>query len=402
MNLTRLKSGIWQVELRVPVDVRHVLGKTRFAKSTKTQDKRTAMRLAAPVLADWQQAIEQARRDPSQLISHVLNRDVDVLSAKRLNPRQDTMRWLSALRPSQAERYRLLDFSKGVPLPAFMDQFAHEHYANRRTQTEARRYILEATRFLPTFSDLTKSCAQQWVSSEESKPASHRRSAKTLQKGVGFLSEYIAWLQYKGYLAHDVENPFRNLHYSKRLARSRQYLPLTLDELKLVRMAAVNTGDQVLVNYIDIARFTGMRLSEIGDLSSRSLVQSGGVRCFRVRPDAKTEASSNRLIPIAAPLTSMVGHPAFDLRGTANAVGKRFGRLKRRVLADGDSRQKCFHSIRKFVVTTLEQANVPEGIAADLVGHEKPNITYNVYSGGSSIEQLETAVRVLEAAQVDT
>ena len=43
MNLTRLKSGIWQVELRVPVDVRHVLGKTRFAKSTKTQDKRTAM-----------------------------------------------------------------------------------------------------------------------------------------------------------------------------------------------------------------------------------------------------------------------------------------------------------------------------------------------------------------------
>jgi integrase len=98
----------------------------------------------------------------------------------------------------------------------------------------------------------------------------------------------------------------------------------------------------------------------------------------------------------------MVGHPAFDLRGTANAVGKRFGRLKRRVLADGDSRQKCFHSIRKFVVTTLEQANVPEGIAADLVGHEKPNITYNVYSGGSSIEQLQTAVRVLEAAQVDT
>ena len=58
MNLTRLKSGIWQVELRVPVDVRHVLGKTRFAKSTRTQDKRTAMRLAAPVLADWQEAIE--------------------------------------------------------------------------------------------------------------------------------------------------------------------------------------------------------------------------------------------------------------------------------------------------------------------------------------------------------
>ena len=56
-------------------------------------------------------------------------------------------------------------------------------------------------------------------------------------------------------------------------------------------------------------------------------------------------------------------------------------------------------SIRKFVVTTLEQAAISEGIAADLVGHEKPNITYNVYSGGSSIEQLSHAVEALERHQ---
>ena len=55
-------------------------------------------------------------------------------------------------------------------------------------------------------------------------------------------------------------------------------------------------------------------------------------------------------------------------------------------LENGSTRQKCFHSIRKFVVTTLEQGGVTEGVAADLVGHEKPNITYNVYSGGSSID----------------
>jgi hypothetical protein len=37
-----LKSGIWQVELRIPADVRVVLGRTRFAKSTGTRDKRKA------------------------------------------------------------------------------------------------------------------------------------------------------------------------------------------------------------------------------------------------------------------------------------------------------------------------------------------------------------------------
>jgi hypothetical protein len=34
MNLTCLKSGIWQVELRIPSDVRVVLGRARFAQST--------------------------------------------------------------------------------------------------------------------------------------------------------------------------------------------------------------------------------------------------------------------------------------------------------------------------------------------------------------------------------
>ena len=52
-------------------------------------------------------------------------------------------------------------------------------------------------------------------------------------------------------------------------------------------------------------------------------------------------------------------------------------------------------------MTELERAGISEGIAADLVGHEKPNITYNVYSGGSSIEQLSRAVEVLERRQQD-
>ena len=156
-----------------------------------------------------------------------------------------------------------------------------------------------------------------------------------------------------------------------------------------------------MVTYIDIGRFTGMRLSEIGELSTGSIVVEGGVKCFRVRPDAKTEASSNRIIPISTSLSTCLDLETLDLRGTSNAVGKRFGRLKRRVLEDGSSRQKCFHSIRKFVVTTLEQGGVTEGIAVDLVGHEKPNITYNVYSGGSSIEQLSHAVDVLEQRQQD-
>ena len=64
MNLTCLKSGIWQVELRIPSDVRVVLGRTRFAKSTGTRDKRKAINKTLPILTEWQQLITTARQNP--------------------------------------------------------------------------------------------------------------------------------------------------------------------------------------------------------------------------------------------------------------------------------------------------------------------------------------------------
>ena len=50
MILTCLRSGIWQAELRVPEDVRDVIGKIRFAKSMRTRNKREAVVKAAPIL----------------------------------------------------------------------------------------------------------------------------------------------------------------------------------------------------------------------------------------------------------------------------------------------------------------------------------------------------------------
>ena len=170
--------------------------------------------------------------------------------------------------------------------------------------------------------------------------------------------------------------------------RPKKYEAVTYGDICLVRAVAVSKDDDLMVRYIDIARFTGMRLSEIGALTSESIEFIDAIACFRVRSDAKTAASANRLIPISKTLQGLVDLTDLDMRNSARPVGKRFGRLKRLVLQDGDSRSKCFHSIRKFVVTTLEQAGISESIAADLVGHEKPNITYNVYSNGSSVAQL--------------
>ena len=399
MNLTCVKSGIWQVELRIPSDVRVVLGRTRFAKSTGTRDKRKASNKALLILTEWQQLITTARQNP-ELIQPKPDRPVCLHdAAQELLGNWQGLAWLDQLKPSQAKLYDAIEWGEGVSLPTHMCKFIEAHYTRHRTQLEARRYILEATLFIHTLDDLNRVNAQCWISTEELKPVNERRAVKTMQKAVGFLSEYFEWLRYRGFVSQDLQNPFKDLHFSKQLARPRQYLPLSLDEVLVLRQAAQDADDALMATYIDIGRFTGMRLSEIGELSTESIVIEDGVNCFRVRPDAKTEASSNRLIPIAPALASCVDLKTIDLRVTSNAIGKRFGRLKQLVLENGSTRQKCFHSIRKFVVTTLEQGGVTEGVAADLVGHEKPNITYNVYSGGSSIEQLSHAVEVLEQRQ---
>ena len=51
-----------------------------------------------------------------------------------------------------------------------------------------------------------------------------------------------------------------------------------------------------------------------------------------------------------------------------------------------------FHSLRKTYATTCEQLGIPEGTAADILGHEKETMTYGLYSGGTSVQQKKEAV----------
>jgi integrase len=57
--------------------------------------------------------------------------------------------------------------------------------------------------------------------------------------------------------------------------------------------------------------------------------------------------------------------------------------------------QFVFHSIRGCVATLFENAGVLENVAADILGHEKPGITYGLYLSGTSLEVKREAVEKL-------
>jgi integrase len=78
--------------------------------------------------------------------------------------------------------------------------------------------------------------------------------------------------------------------------------------------------------------------------------------------------------------------------GRSNAVGKRFGRLKTSMKFGS---AHVFHSIRRTVATLLENAGIPENVAADIIGHDKPTMTYGLYSGGATLATKRDAIEKL-------
>ena len=406
-NITRRSNGMYYAEIKVPAALRPVIGKSKLIQSLKTRDKRKAVVEAAPILKQFYAQLEAAETGPDAYAAVLARGFADVYATPRDEPidefgytqaERNLEGFLDSLPDDVQHRYR-----RGVPFLANLNAY-EDTFTKLITAKECRRYMRELVDYIPTLDpkDLKKRNVMRWLDDETMK--AKPRAVRTMQKGAGFGAEYFEWLVQKGYVSDEVENPFKGLRFPKTLARVEGYIPLTLSEILAVRDASVEKGDNELTAYIDVARYTGMRISEVAALSSDSVQVVDGVECFRVKPDAKTKASSNRLVPIAKSLEKLMkasGYSleSFNLGNRHVQVSKRFGRTKMVVLEDGHDRHKCFHSIRKYVVTTLERAGVPEGITADLVGHDKPTMTYGTYSAGSTAKQLSGAVKKLEAAQ---
>ena len=165
-----------------------------------------------------------------------------------------------------------------------------------------------------------------------------------------------------------------------------------------------DASDEDLLDVFLIAIYTGARREEIGGLRLKNFSNAGTIRV----ENAKTEAV-NCEVPIHPQLKAIIprrvsslydadsGIDSFHFPNLStakygkrkDALGKRFGRIKTSLEYD---KRYVFHSIRKTVTTLMEQA----GVAADILGHDKPSITYGLYSGGTSMEQKHKAIKALD------
>lgn len=396
-----MRKQRWYAVLVIPKDARARLGKFKFIQSLGTGEKRKAQTLAAPLLAKWRAIIRRERGEGDALMLEAL-RWRETLAAI---PADDHLR--EALEHQLTDKAEKLEESLGETAAVRFARVAlgsatlsSEHFdawvAQLSLAPKTIDQMKKDTRRLvdrfATLQDITPKAVKQWVDDMRAKSTSF----SSTRRMIG------AWRSYWKYLASieavpsEAKPPFPSVE-AKKEERSRKYLGYTTgDVVRLWGAANATRGtrgapDPVMADLILLGAYTGARIEELCSMKLADV----GAASFSIK-DSKTEAGV-REVPIHSALRPLVtrrrkvatdeyllpGLPFNKYEDRSNAIGKRFGRLKESLGFHG--RRYGFHSFRATVVTLLENAGISENLAADIVGHDKPRMTYGLYSGGATL-----------------
>jgi integrase len=408
----------------IPRPAQKALGKVRFVQSLETEDRATAERRAALLKVRWLADIRQAITGNSDHIERdalfwhkvlqetpeperpvVLDAIADEAQAMvdnagaRAGIIDDRDPRYSELREhADAERFLAIATGKQVRMDAHLDEYAATLKNEAKTVDMKKSTI---TKFAGEFTytgDVTRKAVQKWIN----KQIEDGKKASTVQRTMSELRGYWGYLGSIEAVPEDAL-PFDKIAIPKppKNARGDDRAPFEADDMVKLWKAAKANKDQALADLIELAMWSGARIEELCALKTDKVARDH----FDIQ-DAKT-AAGWRKVPIHSKLKATVKRLSGASKGgyllsgltenkygdRSNAIGKRFGHLKTDL---GFTQAHVFHSIRKTVSTLLENAGVGENVAADILGHEKPRITYGLYSGGASMDTKRKAIEKLK------
>ena len=420
------------VRLIVPVDVRSLIGQSVFKISTGETDEHRAVAKAGPIIADLKGRIRAARA--------TLRKPIEV-AAEEL---AEAYRSRQSIDPSAAQAFVLTDViafvlhQQGHSWADYGQQAREAGYdayaglrrlpgglaaANALDEITGRatpflkhldawkphaglvpRCMDQAIATLNQFSSavrqpieaLESKHVQTWVDALINPDGDAGISAKTVNRKLSELRNYWRYLQSHAVVPED-RLPFDHRrvkdppHRRKTKEERRQRFQAT----DIVRLwhAAEQRGDLNLSYAIKIAAYSGARLEGPCELRDTDIRVDPDTGIGFMRMCDKTEAG-DRFVPIHPGIAELIrklvkgaeknggyllhidAHNKYNERGAL--IGKRFGILKSKC---GFDARYVFHSIRKTVANLFENAQCPEGVASDIVGHFKPTMTYGLYSG---------------------
>lgn len=408
----------WSVKVPIPADVQQVFGKKAFKKSLKTSDKAVAIARSGPIIVHFKSEIEDARGNPTAHLDNYLEETAKLLQEAKSDPNvtEDAVtgleeelkeRLLAAQNASHLEELpanaatNLIETYKITvgqltPFDAPLDHYAKYRKVEIKTAAKDKHVIAKFAKRVVSIQAVDKKAVREFIKylSED-----EGRKNRTIKDNISTLRTYWKWLQDNSIADEDKVNPFVDVAFppeNRKDAAEAVRLPFTVDQIKTLDQAIMAKSNVMLQAIFKLAIYTGCRIEELAQLESANVTERE-IKIVR----AKTKAG-NRTIPVHDDLKPIVT----DLLSRSNKyllpdlsvnnigvrsaqVSKQFGSLKTKL---GFDSRYVFHSIRKTVSTQFEQAGVTEGIAADILGHEKKTMTYGLYAGGSSTTQKHEAI----------
>jgi integrase len=417
------RSNLYYAVCPVPKSIRHLYGsKVRLVQSLKTDSVAVAKRRAAVLVSAWKGEFARVKNEGDDA---AFFRNMPEGPAKQAAIALAVENLASATYQSyaggdvsaedrqeaeaeaEAEATNFYKRATGqiTATTAYVDAYLDRQSTSDKTKAMAKSDIEGFAQAFPTVQDVSYEGVQRWVDNLGVAPATVRRTLSSIRG-------YWKYLQRPDVKAAAKDNnPLANLDLPKAKGNgaTKKRKPFsTKDVLKLV--VASGLTDPELKDLIWVGMWTGARIEEICALKTKDVHLSASVPYFAVL-DAKTQAGL-REVPIhkrlMAVMKSLVkdskdgyvfsGLPVDKYGDRSPAIGKRFGRLKTKL---GYGEEHVFHSIRKTFITELENLGVAENVVADIVGHEKPRITYGLYSGGSSLKVKAEALSKLSYGKAD-
>ena len=424
MNI-QLRRRKWHAVHDIPKDVRaHFNGRLKFVQSLKTPDKAKAKIEAAALEAQWRMEIEQARgndvttslwqariknagSNPAMEIELDMIKDeahqkvIDLATKLGVADTDDPT---LTTHPEYQEIDQAFKVATGqvTPLMDTLEDWLSVLGNTQKTKDMKRSTINKFAITFPTVEQVRRKDVQAWINRLVTVDGI---KAKTITRILSELRSYWKHLVALE-VASDTFDPFDKLAKPqaprKEGSGGDHWKPFTPVQLVAVLKAAQakTRRDHDLEDLITLGMWSGARIESLCSLK----VEDVKGDYFSIIDD-KTEAGK-RDVPIHPKLQPTIdrlignrstGYVLANLTENkygdrSNAIGKRFGKLKEGL---GYTSDHTFHSIRKTVVTLLENLGVPENVTADIVGHEKPRITYGLYSGGNELEVKREALKKL-------
>lgn len=415
------RRRVWYALQEIPADLRAKLGKARFVRSLETEDRFIAKRRALALELQWRSEMEQARngttdhaeadaqfwrralRDAKSDVEKAALRDAIADEAKERVVKAAEAAGIQDLDdaalddlPAVAEAERFFAIATGQLVK--MDEHLEEYLATLKKEAKTidmqRKTVRRFSEAFPYVSDVKRKDVQRWINGI----LQQGRATATIRRNLSELRGYWSYLASIEVIPED-NLPFDKLttpNAGKRTSEDERK-PFKPADVVALMHAAEAKGDSQLADLIRLGMWTGARIEELCAMPLGNVGEG-----FIEIEDAKTD-SGWRQVPIHSKLAPTIARlketskDGFLLSGLSlnkygdrsNAIGKRFGLLKTK---RGFGLAYVYHSIRKTVATLLEDAGVTENVAADIIGHDKPTMTYGLYSGGTSLETKRQAL----------